>query len=209
MDTLTIEHPAAQLHSQLCQAQADEAAAQQALGAAVLEAMSGGRNVPGKLNEALEAARTRRVQIEAALVAADRQHSAQGKAAQEVARAQRIEQITALMGELRDAAADVSLALAAFHQTQAAPRAWNAYRRLVQATSSMHASSLTAQGHLVCEGVAGLRNLRESGINDPAGEAFDQAMRGEQPTQLQTFIDQISAKLMADLKNQPADWPRV
>lgn len=206
-ETLTIDHAAATLHAQLCEAREAEKDAEKALGEAALVAARGGAAAPGRLAADLEAARSKRVEIEAALAAADRALDVQAQTDQEQRRAARVAEINRAADELVSAAKEITAALKKFAVSEAGLRMTDAVGVLLRACGGMEDRVLTAEGWVLAEGLSNLRDKRERAFARFSGLAMQQAMEGEAPEALLQHAEQTRKLLQRAALIQRAEWP--
>lgn len=205
---LTIEHPAAALHAQLCTAKEAEAAAERAVGDAQLAALRGGGNVPGGLLDALQAARRHRQALEAGLRAADRQQDARAADAHTTRRAKRLKEVAAAIDMLDAALIEIDAGLLAFAATGAGQRAQDALLRIRQLCGDATETALTPAGWVVASALPKLRSSGVAWVNDLAAEGLVGAMSGEyKPGSVGTLSQMLRRRLMTELEAQPAEWP--
>jgi hypothetical protein len=206
--TIDIDATRDALAQQLDEAREAERLAIEALGAAVLATATGASrgNVSGKLQDAVEAARARRIGLEAALTAAGRQQSAAAAARQCSAREARAAELSEALDDWAGASREVEAALRAIAESKCGARLIDASHRVLGLTNDMQVSSLTPGGWLLIEGLTELRQLHERRALDLAGQAMQEALRGQVGAGLSEYVARMRRDLLAGFGAQPAEW---
>ena len=206
-ENLTIEHPAAALHAQLCTAKEAEAAAERAVGDAQLVALRGGGNVPGGLLDALQAARRHRQALEAGLQAADREQVAASADEHAAKRAARIDAVQRIIDAIIKDQRTLDDSLKAIAASGCGARVHENLMRLRHVLGDATESTLTPQGWLTANTLSQLRRGGPDWFDDLACEAFVLAMHGDLTAQVSVLGLNLRRGLARDLKMQPPEWP--
>lgn len=194
------------IERQLEDAREAEARVEAQLGEAVLASINGGAAVPGKLHQAVQDARIRRIGLEAAVQAAQRAQDAEAKKRTSTAREQRRASVEAELDALQAAAVEVEEALRQFAATGAGARALDALERVRRFTNDMSAQTLTPGGWLLNEVLSNLRNARTMPFTRLTADAMVMAMQGQPIEEISAYVAKLRGGVLTAFDTQPEGW---